>query len=274
MKKESSRFLLIHVSILLFVIVGISNTFAQSTITHQYQVSLPSDSSNRTAIVETSVSKELVSVSIQRLNEPTHYYNSYPQILVSAMRVGRNPLFTIYHDDQRIQAGQFDKKFSELSGVLRNKKKEIVSVKQQLEEDMQILRAIRAYDKNADVILAELAYTIVTYDSSILNSSDNIASKDFKVIEIEQTSKVILKKETADYKADKAEFARVFKAVSLKKQVGDDLNSCIQDAYNRFNGCQADAAITDKSICYNNRSSEVQTCYTVYGGKKKEPIQP
>ncbi len=270
MKKKNLQLLLVAASLLIFA--SVNSVFAQSAVNHRYQVSLSNNTANSSAIVETSVDKELVSVSIQRKNQPTHYYNSYVQIGVSAARIGRKPLFTIYHDDQRVQAGQFDKKFFEVKGTVRSQKKEIVAIHEELEEDMRMLRAVRAYDKDADVLLAELSYPIVTYDGKFLDMSDAAALEKISVVELGQTLAGV-KKSAADLKAEKVEFVRVYKVAARSRQVGDDLDSCIQDAYNRYNECSNDSRISDKSICYNNRSNEVRTCYSTYGGKKP-PIQP
>jgi hypothetical protein len=227
MKKKTSQLLLVAASSLIFAVANIGTAFAQLTVNHRYQVSTSAKAGNPAAIVETSAGNEIVGVAIQRPNQPTHFYNSYVQIKVSAARIGRQPLYTIYHDDERIQAGQFDKKFSEAKGLMRSRVKEVVNIHKQLEEDMEILRAVRAYDKNADVLLAELAYSLVTYDNKILDALDNNAPTKFNVTEIELTSNIAKKDETR-YKADKAEFARVSKTASLNRQTGDDLKQVSQ----------------------------------------------
>lgn len=260
MKKENFRFPLKVILFSMFIIASISTAFAQSPNTHRYQVSLSKNLANSDVIVETSASDKLVSVAIQRINQPIHYFNSYPEVKVSTTRIGKKTLFTIYHKEQRIEAGQFDKKFTEVSGSARSQRTEIAPLRQNLEEDMQILRAVRAYDKKADVILAELAYTIVTYNDSFLNATDKEALKHFNVAEIAQASEINLKKDVSRYKADKAEYTRIYKAASLV-DVGCSLSQCKQEAYDRFNECKNDPAVADKTICYNNRSSEIQTCY-------------
>lgn len=267
--KSSLQLLLVTVSFLIFAVANIGLAFAQSSNTHRYQVSSSTNTANFDAIVETSVDEDLVRVAIQRKNQPTHYYSSYVQINVSAMRIGRNSLFTIYHDDQRIEAGQFDQKFSELRGVARSQRNEIIPIRKKLNNDMQILRAIRAYDKKADVILAELSYAIVTYDNSKIDATDENALSNVSVTKIAPSLWDKSRKDLSLYKADKEELNRIYKTVSLvaTKQEAQTFDGCMQGAYNRYNECNSDNRITDKTICYNNRSSEVQTCHKTYGGR-------
>lgn len=238
----------------LLLLIGFGSASAQSQVNRKFSVS----ANGTPVVVETSANKELVSVSIQRQNQPTHYYNAYVQIPATAVRIGRQSLFTIYHNEERIEAGGFNFTFSQVNGIARSQRKEIIAIRQRLADDARILRAIRAYDKDADVLLAELAYALVTYDNSIL---DGAPSNIFNVTEVPQT---IAKKGT-----NNATLARVALRASVMQ---DSLAECIEGANTRYNECQADQNVRDKSICYNNRSREIQTCYSVYGGR--QPLQP
>lgn len=251
-----SRSLMPTAALTLFVLIGFGSASAQSQVNRRFHVS----ANGAPVVVETSASKELVSVSIQRQNQPTHYYNAYVQIPVTAVRIGRQTLFTIYHNEERIEAGSFNFTFSQVNGIARSQRKEIIAIRQRLSDDARILRAIRAYDKDADVLLAELAYALVTYDNSIL---DGAVLNIFNVTEVPQTS--------AKKEMNNANPARVALRVSALQ---DSLAECIDGANQRYNECQADPNVRDKSICYNNRSREIQICYSVYGGKEKQPIQP
>lgn len=188
MKKNRLQLLFVTAFFSIFAVANCGNIFAQSASDHYYQVF--SSAANSDAIVETSISKNLVSVAIRRKNQPTHYYNSYPEVKVSGMKIGKKTIFTVYHKEQRIEAGQFNKKLSELSGSARSQRAEIVPIREKLEDDMNILRAVRAYDKKAGVLLAELAYTIATYDNRAIDAADDSALKNFSVSEIAQSARL------------------------------------------------------------------------------------
>jgi hypothetical protein len=142
---------------------------AQETVKHRYEVSAAGGS--KVATVETSVSKELVSISIIRQDQPTHHYRAYLPIKVTDASIGRQSIFSVSHNDEIIKAGKFNHKFSEVSGPQRSQHAEIRLVRQQLLEDMHILRAVRGFDQDSPVLLAELDYALVTYDNTIFDST-------------------------------------------------------------------------------------------------------
>ncbi len=194
MNRNKINFLKIF-SAFMFIITCMSITFAQTSVEHNYRVT-SNNPTNLDLTVKTSIDSKIISVAIQRKNNPTHFYTSYPEIQVSNMRIEKKTVFTIYHKDERIKAGTFDRNFSQISGSARRKRQEIFPIWQKLKEDMEILRAIRAFDKNAEVTLAELSYVIVTYDNSIIDQDDSSALNNFNVTEIPQVAKIQSKRDT------------------------------------------------------------------------------
>jgi hypothetical protein len=230
---------------------------AQDTVKHRYEVSSTADG-GRIATVETSVSKELVSVAIIRQGQPTHHYRAYLSVKVTDASIGNHPLFSIYHNDQIIKAGTFNHKLSEVSGNERKGHAAIESVRRRIADDMRILRAVRGFDPDSCVLLAELDYVIVTYDSSIFEAA---ASDLFSVTKASgQTAR---RDKSAPTKLVSSRLG-----AAATHGMNDTLDGCISGAEGRFVQCRTDPSVGDKSICYNNRSTEVQQCYSIYGGKK------
>lgn len=154
--------------------------FARQTARSQYEVS---NDKGQTATVETSASKDAVIVSIYRQGQTTHHYRAYPQASTITVQVGRQTVFTYYIKLGRIDvnsfgvaqgrpgAGSFSVELAKVKGPERRQRSDIEAVRRQFEDDMHILRAVRGYDKTADVLLAELAYVVLTYDDSIMDGN-------------------------------------------------------------------------------------------------------
>lgn len=233
---------------------------AQETVKRRYEVSSSVDG-GRIATVETSVSKELVSVAIIRQRQPTHHYRAYLSVKVTDASIGRQSLFSVYHDDEIIKADSFNHKLSEVSGLQRRRNPGLKLVRRQIADDMRILRAVRGFDPDACVVLAEMDYVIVTYDASIFEGAPS------DLLNVTESNGALAR--TND--AGRAKLVSTgIRAASV--QFNDSLDACLSGADARFAQCRADPAIGDKSICYNNRSREVQQCYSIYGAKApKEP---
>jgi len=129
---------------------------------------------------------------------------------------------------------------------------------------MRILRAVRGFDPDACVLLAETDYVIVTYDTSILEGAP---SRLLRVAEATGGA--------AMARLDKTGRAKLMRLTAkISHPQSDTLDGCLSSADTRFTQCRSDPAIGDKSICYNNRSKETQQGYLIYGGKPpKQEIQ-
>ncbi|HEX8721724.1 MAG TPA: hypothetical protein VF736_13905 [Pyrinomonadaceae bacterium] len=164
---------------LLITLYGLlAPAFSQETSRGRYEVS---DEKGAVTTVATSASKDAVVVSLQRQGQPTHHYRAYPQAATITVQVERQTAFTYYINLGRIdvkafRVGQgapadasFTVELSKVSGPERRQRKDIAAIRQQFESDMRVLRAVRGYDDDADVRLAELAYVVLTYDDSIMD---------------------------------------------------------------------------------------------------------
>lgn len=177
----------------LFLLSINSLALAQTSLVRNYKVT---QGSGEDVKVETSSSRQAVTVSISRKDEPTHYYLNYPQVAVTKVQFGkRNDVFTHYINAKRVESENFSLDLNKISGNERKNRTDIKQIKIKLTEDMKILRAIREFDKTADTLLAELAYVVLTYDDSII---DGEAPDDLTV---QETSRKRMKKVviTPDY---------------------------------------------------------------------------
>ncbi|HEX8283842.1 MAG TPA: hypothetical protein VF588_10830 [Pyrinomonadaceae bacterium] len=151
---------------------------SQETSRSRYEVS---DDKGRVTTVATSASKDAVVVSLHREGQPTHHYRASPPTATITVQVERQTAFTYYINLGRIDVRSFavakgrpsDASFtvelSKVSGPERRQRKDIAAVREGFVDDMRVLRAVRGYDKDADVLLAELAYVVLTYDDSIMD---------------------------------------------------------------------------------------------------------
>ena len=242
-------------ALFLFSLSIFTTASAQEMVKRRYEVSSTADG-GRIATVETSVSKEMVSVSIIRPRQSTHHYRAYLSVKVTDASIGSQSLFSVYHNDEIVKADGFNHRFSEVNGLQRRRDPDLQLVRRQVADDMHILRAVRGFDPDACVVLAEMDYVIVTYDTSIFEGAP---SGLFNVTE-------------SSGKPARASKAGPAKLVSTGLRAApvqnDSLDGCLSGSDSRFVQCRADPAIGDKSICYNNHSKEVQQCYSIYGGKK------
>ena len=153
----------------LFLLSLNSLALAEITLVRNYKVT---QGSGEAVKVETSASKEAVTVSIVRKGEPTHHYLNYPQVAVTKVQFGKHDdIFTHYIETARVESEDFSISLNEVKGNERKNRKDVKDIKSKLVEDMHILRAIRAFDKTADTLLAELAYVVLTYDDSIMDGT-------------------------------------------------------------------------------------------------------
>ncbi|HEV2764527.1 MAG TPA: hypothetical protein VGV38_16220 [Pyrinomonadaceae bacterium] len=153
--------------------------FAQSNDQRRYEVLR---NGARLAVVTASASKDAVIVSIYRQGQAAHHYRAYPPVETITVQVGRQKIFTYYINLERVDvkvlsakqdARVADESFSvdllQVSGPERRRDERIAAIRARFEEDMHILRAVRGYDKNAHVLLAELAYVVLTHDDSVMD---------------------------------------------------------------------------------------------------------
>lgn len=150
----------------LMLLTSLVQGYAQSVV-RRFEIS---ENGQRVATVMTSADNELVEVSVYRKGQPTHQYRTYVQLPVTDVRVNDRRLFSVYHKLGLIDAPNLNLNLKEDKGIARRARSEVIAIRNQLQKDMRLLRAVRSYDKTADVTLAELAYVILTYDDSIFNS--------------------------------------------------------------------------------------------------------
>lgn len=175
-------------AVFMVVISGLlTPAFSQESARSRYEVS---DEKGSVTTVATSASKDAVVVSLHRQGQPTHHYRAYPQAATITVQVERQTAFTYYINLGRIdvkafRAGQgmpadvsFTVELAKVSGPERRRRKDIAAVRAQFANDMRVLRAVRGYDKEADVTLAELAYVVLTHDDGIMEGK---APLDFTV---------------------------------------------------------------------------------------------
>lgn len=228
---------------------------AAPTVRRQFEVT----HAGGTAAVKTSADKDAVIVSIVRSGQATHHYRAYPQVATITVQIDRRKLFTYHINTGRIEAERFSLNIHQGSGTERRQRTEVAAIRGQLIEDMNILRAVRGFDKRADVLLAELAYVVLTYDDSIM---DGEPPAGFAVSEREAAA------------SGRAAGAVSFVSVSARGRQSDSLDGCLDTCSTHYNECQADQGVTNKTTCHNNRTSCTNTCYGTYGGKKRPPILP
>lgn len=164
--------------------------FSQESARSRYEVS---DEKGNVTTVATSASKDAVVVSLHRQGQPTHRYRAYPQAATITVQVERQTAFTYYINLGRIDVkafavakgrpmdASFTVELAKVGGPERRQRKDIAAVGQRFRDDMRVPRAVRGYDKEADVLLAELAYVVLTYDDSIM---DGKASPSLAVREV------------------------------------------------------------------------------------------
>jgi hypothetical protein len=254
-------------AIFLILAAALTPAFAQDGTERQYEVSR---GGKRLATVTTSASSDAVVVSIYRQGRPTHHYRAYPPAATITVHVDERKLFTYYIEAERIAVTSFgiksgravDESFSldlnTISGPELGRRRESVAIRQRLEEDMRILRAIRGYDDTADVRLAEQAYVVLTYDNSII---DGKAPADLTVTE---TTRVTARRGGAK--------ARTASGIVPPRRQGT-LGQCLDTCESQYTECQQDQSVADKSVCHKNRTSCTNTCNSVYG-KPKSPPRP
>lgn len=254
-KRINSLLWLIAITVVLFA--SQIEVVAQAKI-RRYEVS---DKGNKLATVVTSASNQMVSVSVERKGKPVHYYRTYVQLPVTEVRIGdRQQVFSIYHktgdivaEDYKLNV-KFNLNIARISGVERSQRNDVKAIRKQFAQDMHILRAVRAYDATSDVELAELAYVIVTYDDSIMNS--------------EAPASLTVNEATAKNfsKTNNAKIVRAAFAIQ-----SNTLDGCMKQVDADYNDCVADKSFSDKTVCHNNRVSGRSTCYSTYGSKVVAP---
>jgi hypothetical protein len=164
------------------LLVALSGLFtpalSQEIARSRYEVS---DDKGRVAAVATSASNDAVVVSIHRQGQPTHHYRASPPTATITVQVERQTAFTYYINLGRVDVKSFavvrgrpaDESFTvelaKVSGPERRQRKDIAAIRERFADDMRVLRAVRGYDNSADVLLAELAYVVLTYDDSIMD---------------------------------------------------------------------------------------------------------
>lgn len=171
----------LHIAAAAFLVAlsaSFTPAFGQTPVQGRYEVS---DATGKVATVTTSASRDAVIVSVHRQGQPTHHYRAYPQAATITVQVERQTAFTYYIrlgrvgvksfslGDGRPGDGSFSVDLAKVSGPERRQRSDIAAVRQRFEDDMRVLRAVRAYDISADVRLAELAYVVLTYDDSIMD---------------------------------------------------------------------------------------------------------
>lgn len=243
---------------ILLVSASLTSASTLETVKRRFEISSAADGA-KAATVETAVSNVLMSVAITRKGQPTHYFRAYLNAKVTEAYIGKRELFTVYHAEGLIKAGTFKHTISEVSGAERKRRPEIESIRRQLAEDMHILRAVRNFDGDAGVLLAELDYVIVTYDNNIMESDP---SGVYGVTEVTRSRA----------QQGTASGAKTHRAslTAIGRQ-SNTLDGCIQGAEARFTQCRTDPGLPDKTICYNNRSTEIQQCHALYGPKAEQP---
>jgi hypothetical protein len=244
----------------LFTFSLFTNASAQETVKHRYEVSSTTNGS-KVATVETLANKEIVSVAVIRAGEPTHHYRAYLSVRVTDASIGGQSLFSIYHNEETIKAGGFNHKFSEVSGPERKGHAALEPVRRQLADDMRVLRAVSGFDPNSCVLLAELDYVIVTYDSSIFEGAPS------DLLRVTEGDGAMARQNSPD------RLKVVRTRLNSAPRQNDSLDGCLDGADARFIQCRGDQAVADKTTCYNNRSTEVQQCYSIYGAKKPAPVE-
>lgn len=232
--------------ILTISLLALLTSSAHATAKKQYDVFRRD---KKIATVATSADREAVSVFIYRQGQPAHLYRTYPQAAATVVRIGRRDLFTHYIDAKSIVADDFNFRLDETSGPVRRARNDVRAIAKQLEEDMLVLRAVRGFDRDADVLLAELAYVVLTYNDSII---DGATPPSFSVREVAPASSS--NGENGNGKQ------RILRAAA-KPSRDCKLSECKSTCDGQYSECQADQGVADKTACHNNRTSCTSNCY-------------
>jgi hypothetical protein len=223
--------------------VCLAPVVAQATVRKQYEVNTDK---GKVVRVSTAADRETVAVTIERQGGPANTYVTYPQAATTVVSTGKRVLFNHHFDAKTLAGNDFNFQIGRESGPERARHKSVVAIRQQLKDDMRVLSAVRGFDPDADVILAELAYVVLTYDNSMLDAAP---PSGYSVYELARTSAGRLMRS-----------AKVVRA-SLRATIFCDLNECKDTCDGHYSACMADQSFTDKTPCHNNRSSCNNNCY-------------
>lgn len=223
--------------------VFLAPVVAQATVRKQYEVNTDK---GKVVRISTAADREIVAVTIERQGRPAHKYVTYPQAATTVVRAGARDLFKHHFDAKLLAGDDFSFQIGRESGPERARHKSVVAIRRQLEDDMRVLRAVRGFDPDADVLLAELAYVVLTYDGSMIDAAP---PSGYVVYELARASggRVVRS-------------ARVVSA-SLRAARGCSLRECVDTCDGQYASCMADQSFTDKTPCHNNRTSCTNNCY-------------
>lgn len=226
---------------------------AQATVRKQYEVTTDKGKVGR---ISTAADRETVAVTIERQGRQSHNYTTYPQAATTVVSAGKRVLFKHHFDAKTLAGDDFNFQIGRESGPERARHKSVVAVRQQLEDDMRVLRAVRGFDPDADVILAELAYVVLTYDDSMIDAAPPAG---YGVYELARTGAGRLTRS-----------AKVVTA-SLRARYFCTLSECKSTCDGHYSACMADQSFTDKTPCHNNRTSCNNNCYS---SCTVDPVKP
>lgn len=243
----------IGVLIALAAFVLAAPVVANATVRKQYEVTTDD---GKLVKVSTSADRETVAVTVQRQGRPAHSYVTYPQAATTVVRAGQRELFKHYFDAKTLTGDNFNFQVGRDSGPERARHQSVVHIRRQLEDDMRVLRAVRGFEPGADVILAELAYVVLTNDDSMIDAAP---PSSYVVRELARTSA-----------GNIVRSAKVVRA-ALRATAFCNLTECKSTCDGHYSECQADQNVSDKTVCHNNRTSCNNNCYRSCGPAPVEP---
>jgi hypothetical protein len=234
----------ICVTAVFVICASVTSNLAQGK-SQQFQVT---EAGDLRAMVIAQRNDEVVKVSILRPNQPTHVYRTAIWAGVTSVHINGKNLFAYQNTSKRVEIGNTDFIATEVNIAARKARSEVVSLSQELTDDMRILRAVRDFAPNADVRLAELAYVIATGEDSIYRGE---APKSLRVSEgTKNTGKTSAQ-------------TKLIKTSAVSRMQGT-LEGCKSDCASVRRNCTSDPRVPDPTVCYTNENNCNLECHRIY----------